>query len=135
MITEKEFCLGTLLHDDKHTTVYHEINVGTKDIDNLNGTVDFDILGNINEKTVLCQHRVQSRDSILMSGGNLSIIFSDEIGLFCSYVPQRVNNDTCGKLNLREFLTVEAVVNNKIKRRTKVWYVTFECVVRVHRDS
>ena len=93
MVTEEEFCLSSLFQDDEHTTVHHQIDIRAKDIDNLNGTFYLHVLRNINQQTILRQHRIQSRDAILIGFSDFTVIFLDEFRLFCSNLTQRVNDN------------------------------------------
>lgn len=64
VVTEKHRCLGTLLKYDEHTTVDHQIDIGTQNVDHLDSAVGFDVLGNIDEHAVLGQHCVEGRERI-----------------------------------------------------------------------
>ena len=50
VVTEKHRCLSALLKYDEHTTVDHQIDIGTQNIDHLDSAVGFDVLGNIDER-------------------------------------------------------------------------------------
>ena len=66
MVAEQELSLGAFLHDDEDAAVNHQIDVRPQDIDDLDGTLHHDILGNIDEKSVLCQHGIQVADGIVV---------------------------------------------------------------------
>ena len=69
MVAEQELSLSSFLHDDEDATVNHQIDVRPQDIDDLDGTLHDDILGNIDEESVLCQHGVQVAHGIVVLAG------------------------------------------------------------------
>ena len=86
MITEKELSLSSFFQYYQHTTVNHHINIRTKDIDNLNSTINLHILWNINKQTILRKHSVQRSNSILVCLCKLSIILAYKFRILSSYI-------------------------------------------------
>ena len=90
MVAEKHLHFGTLLEDNEHTTVNHQVGHlplgilrrGLQDVDDLNGTIDLHVLRYIDQQAVLRQHSVQGRYGIVAGLGLFCVIFLDEIGMF-----------------------------------------------------
>ena len=66
MVAEQHLQFGSFLQDDEHAAVDHQVDVGTQDVDDLDGAVDLDILGHIDKESVLCQRRVEVGDGIMV---------------------------------------------------------------------
>ena len=115
MVTEEELCLSSLLQDNENATVYHQVNIRTKDIDNLYGTIQFYILWNIDEQAILCQECVQCSDTIFIRFCNLSIVFCDEFGIFCSNLAQRIHDNTLWQLHFWKSFIIESIVHYEVK--------------------
>ena len=131
MVAEEELCLSSLLQHDEHTAVYHQIDVGAQDVDNLNGALHLHVLGHIDEQAVLRQECVQGRNAVLVGLGNLGVVFPDEFGLFCGYLAQRAYDYALGKVYLGQRLVVESIVDHKIERGAEIGHVATESLIGV----
>ena len=74
IVAEKEPGVGPFFHNDEHTTVYHQVDIGAKDVNYLYSPVNFYAFWHINKKAVLGQHGVKGGDCILISAGQTGII-------------------------------------------------------------
>ena len=81
MVAEEQFDFGSLLHDDQHAAVDHQVDIRAQDIDDLNRTVYFGVFGDIHHESVLGQHGVQGRGSIAVGFRQPCIILPDELGM------------------------------------------------------
>ena len=59
MVAEEHLELCALIQDNQHTTIHHQVDIASQDIDDLDGTIDLNVLGNIDIEAILSQHRVQ----------------------------------------------------------------------------
>ena len=110
MVAEQEFHFRSLFHDDEHTTVYHQVDITTQNVDDLNGAVNHHILRHIDVKSILCQHRVQVCHRIFIFTSQLIIVFRR-----CQIL-QRTQFHTLRQMSLGLHLGVESVVHYEIQR-------------------
>ena len=78
MIAEEELSLSTLFHHDEYTSVYHQINIRTENIDDLNSSLYLHVLWYVDKQAILGQECIQCGDAIFIGFGNLSVVFPDE---------------------------------------------------------
>ena len=81
MIAEQQFYLCSFFSNNKYATVYHQVHVGTQYVDYLYGFVDDHAFRYVYEQSVLCEHRVECRNAVLIALGDLSVIFSHKLRL------------------------------------------------------
>ena len=109
MVAEQEFYFCTLFHNDEHTTVYHQVDITTQNIDDLNSAVNHHILRHIDVKSILCQHRVQVCHRIFILSSQLIIVFRR-----CQFL-QRPQFHTFRQMSFGLHLGVEPVVHHEIQ--------------------
>ena len=134
MVAEEELSLSTLFHHDEHTTVHHQINIRTENIDDLNSSLYLYILWNINQQAILCQECIQCGDAIFIGFGNLSVVFPDEFWVFCSNLAQRIHDNTLWKLYFWQCLVIESIVYHKVERSAQVRHIAAESLVWIYRN-
>ena len=134
MVAEEELGLSALFHHDEDTTVYHQINIRTKDIDYLNGSLHLHVLWYVDQQAILCQKCIQCRDAIFIGFGNLGIVFLDEIGVFCSNLAQRIHDNTLWQLHLWQCLVIESIVHHEVERSAQVRHIAAESLVWIYRN-
>ena len=134
MVAEEELSLSTLFHHDEYTSVYHQINIRTENIDDLNSSLYLYILWNINQQAILCQECIQCGDAIFIGFGNLGIVFLDEIGVFCSNLVQRVYDNTLWQLYLWQCLVIKSIVHHEVERSAQVRHIAAESLVWIYRN-
>ena len=134
MIAEEELSLSTLFHHDEHTSVYHQINIRTENIDDLNGSLYLYILWNINQQAILCQECIQCRDAIFIGFGNLGIVFPDEFRVFCSNLVQRVHDYALRKLYFRQCFVIKSIVHHEVERSAQIRHIAAESFVWIYRN-
>ena len=85
MIAEEQFQYGSLLDDDEHAAVDHQVDIGTQDIDDLDGALHLDAFGDIDEQTVLREHGVEGGDGIAVSMGETGIMVGHQLRMLCCH--------------------------------------------------
>ena len=53
VVAEKQLSFSSLVHDDKHATVHHEVDIGAEDIYHLDTAVHLHVLRHMDKETVL----------------------------------------------------------------------------------
>ena len=134
MVAEEELSLSTLFHDDENTSVYHQINIRTENIDDLNSSLYLYILWNINQQAILCQECIQCGDAIFVGFGNLSVVSPDEFRVFCSNLVQRVHDNTLWQLYLWQCLAIESIVHHEVERSAQVRHIAAESLIWIYRN-
>ena len=134
MVAEEELSLSTLFHDDENTSVYHQINIRTENIDDLNSSLYLYILWNINQQAILCQECIQCRDAIFVGFGNLSVVFPDEFRVFCSNLVQRVHDYALRKLYFRQCFVIKSIVHHEVERSAQIRHIAAESFVWIYRN-
>ena len=134
MVAEEELSLSTLFHDDENTSVYHQINIRTENIDDLNSSLYLYILWNINQQAILCQECIQCRDAIFVGFGNLSVVFPDEFRVFCSNLAQRVHDYALRKLYFRQCFVIKSIVHHEVERSAQIRHIAAESFVWIYRN-
>ena len=134
MVAEEEFYFRSLLHYNEYATVHHQIDIRAKDIYHLNSPIHHNILGHIDKKSVLCEHRVEGSDCILVRLGEFSIIFGYDIGILLGLILKRIDNNSLGQRSLGLVFLIKSIVDDEIERSTQVGHVTLERVVRIDGD-
>ena len=134
MITEEELYFRPLLNNNQNPAVNHKVNIRTENINHLYSPIDNNILRYIDKESILSQHCVEGSDGIPVGLCELGIVFSYEIRILLSLFLQRTDNNTLGKQSLGFVLGIEAIIDNKIERRTQIRHIALECVVRIDRN-
>lgn len=134
MVAEEELGFRTFLEDNEHTSVDHQVDIRTEDVDHLHGAFHLYVLRHIDEKSVLCQHRVQCRYGIGFCVGNTAIVLPHQFRMFCCYAVQTVDYDAVIEFCLRQRLGIELVVDNEIKRSAEVGNIALESLVGIDRN-
>ena len=134
MVAEEELSLSTLFHHDENTAVYHQINIRTENIDDLNGSLHLHVLWYVDKQAILCQECIQCGDAIFIDFGNLSVVFPDEFRVFCSNLVQRVHDNTLWQLYLWQCLAIESIVHHEVERSAQVRHIAAESLVWIHRN-
>ena len=114
MVAEQELSFRALLHNDKHTAVYHKVHIRAEDVYHLYSLFYLHILRYIHHQTILRQHGVKGSNSIVASIGNLAIILSNKLRMLCGNLRQRANDNAFSKRAFWQHLIVEAVVDYEI---------------------
>ena len=115
MVAEEELGVGALLHHDEHTTIDHEVYVGTEDVDDLHRSVHHHILLYVNEESVLCQHCVESGDAVLIGLSQLGVMFCHKLRMLLGIFRERCHGDAFGKVLLGLQGSAKLVVDDKVK--------------------
>ena len=134
MVTEEELSLSTLFHHDEYTSVYHQINIRTENIDDLNSSLYLYILWNINQQAILCQECIQCGDAIFVGFGNLSVVFPDEFRAFCSNLAQRIHDYALRKLYFRQCFVIKSIVYHEVERSAQIRHIAAESFVWIYRN-
>ena len=132
MVAEEDFGLSSVLQHDEQATVDHQVNVGTQDIDNLQRALDDGVFGNVDEQSVLGEHRVQGIQPVLAAAGQAAITVLDELGVFCRSLGQRHHQDALGKGGRGESPVIETVVDDEVERCAQVGHVAAEYFIRIY---
>ncbi len=53
VVAEEQLSFCSLVHDDKHATVHHEVDIGAEDIHHLDTAVHLHVLRHMDKETVL----------------------------------------------------------------------------------
>ena len=136
MVAEQHFYFCSLLQDDEYTAVDHQIGHhslgilrrGLQDVDDLDGTVNFHILRHINQHTILRQHRVKGRDTILAGLSLLGVVFSHQLRI----IAHRADNHALRQMPLRLVIAIKHIVHHEEKAGREVGHITAEGLVRVN---
>ena len=115
MITHQQMCFSTLLHNHQDTTVGHQIDIATEDIDQLDRTFHMDSLRHIQHKTVLGQKRIEGNQSILSGSCSLGIIAGGNLRMLTCEVLQSSGIDTLWQMRFRQLLVEKGVVDHEIE--------------------
>ena len=113
MIANKQTGLSPFFKDNQHTAVYHEINIRTKYIDQLNRSIDDHILRNIHQYSILCKSCIKSRNRIFRSISQLTIILLHKFRMLFSHISQTTEDNSFRQSGLRKRLIVECIVHYK----------------------
>ena len=113
MIANKQTGLSPFFKDNQHTAVYHEINIRTKYIDQLNRSIDDHILRNIHQYSILCKSCIKSRNRIFRSISQLTIILLHKFRMLFSHISQTTEDNSFRQSGLRKHLIVECIVHYK----------------------
>ena len=94
MITNQQTSLSSLFKDNQHTSVYHEIDICTKYINQLDGFINNHILRNIHQYSVLSKSCIKGRYCILRSICQLTIILFYKFRMLLSHFSQTAENNS-----------------------------------------
>ena len=134
MVAYQHTGLCSVFQHHEQTTVHHEVNIGTKDIHQLNRLIHHHSLRHIKHKAVLHKGSIESSDSIFRCICQLTIIFLDQLRMFCCQFLQATEQYTFRKVSLRQSLAIESIVHHEVKGRTHVWYIALEHFIRIDRN-
>ena len=81
MVAEEDGGVSTLLKHDKHSSVDHHVDIGAKEVDNLQRFFDASVARHINEQSILCKCRVESRDRVFDGISQPCVVFLHEFGI------------------------------------------------------
>ena len=115
MVAEKELGIGAFLHDDEHTTVYHQVYRRAQDVYHLHRLVYNDILLDVHQQSVLCQHCIESGDAVLVGLCQTGVVFGNKLRILLGIIGKRRYNDTLWKIVLGLQCLAELVVDNEVK--------------------
>ena len=132
VVTEEELRLSTFFEYNKYTTIDHQVNIRTKDIYHLHCTVKLHILRHIDKESVLCQHRIQCRNGIFLSVGQLTIVLLHQLWTLFSHTTQTVNDYSIVEFYVWKCLRIELIVDYKVKRCTEIGHITSKCLVWIN---
>ena len=134
VVAEENLCFGSLLHDNEHTAVDHQVHVGTQNVDYLQRALYDGILGHMYEESILTEHGVQGIQSVLAASCQPTVILFDELGHFLRCTCQRHDLHTLGEAGLWQCLVIEAVVDHKVERGAEVGHIAAEHIVGIDGD-
>ena len=134
MVACKDAGLRIVLHDDEHTAIGHEIDIGTQYVDQLNGLLHHYTFGDVDEEAILCQQGVEGGDSILFGASKLAIMTGHELGVLGRELLEAAEDDSVGQGSLRQGTIVEGVVHHEVERGAHVGHVALEHVVGIDGD-
>ena len=115
VVTEEKLGLSALIHNDEHTAVDHQVDIGAENIDHLDGTLHLDTFGHMDEQAILSQHGVEGGNGVVGSLRQLGVTAFHQFGMHLSGLTQAHHLHPLGQRGLGEHLLIERVVHHEIK--------------------
>ena len=115
---------SVLAHDDEQTALHHHVERGIEDVDQLDGTLGDDTVGNIDEQAVLHQQAVERHGGVAHLG-QLAVIGIHQFGMVNGGHAERLDDDLAD-VALGGGTAVERVVAAVVQAGAHVGHVAVE---------
>ena len=126
--------LRTLFQNDKHTAVYHKVDIAAQNVHQLDRFLHHHVLGNIQQYAVLRKGCIESRHSIFGSICQLTVVLLHQLRTLFRHFLEATEDNALRQMRLRQSLVIESIIHNKVKGGAHIRHIALEYFVGINRN-